>query len=95
MLCSKKVHYDALVNELAGQSNIKFMLENGKGHNPNYTLDAVAYLGEYINAKNKLTKQKKLVTEKQKEEFLATFDWDRMTSQDEKVWNAIFEHLES
>ena len=95
MLCSKKVHYDALANALSGQSNIKFMLENGKGHNPNYTLDAVSYLGEYLNAKNKLTKQKKLVTAKQKEEFLASFDWNRMTAQDDRVWSAIFEHLES
>ncbi len=95
MLCSKKVHYDALYNALAEQKNVKLMLENGKGHNPNYTADAVAYLGEYINAKNKMTKQKKLVTNEQKKEFLASFDWDRMTAQDERVWNGIFDHLDN
>lgn len=95
MLCSKKVHYDSLANALSGHSNIKFMLENGKGHNPNYTLDAVAYLGEYISKKNKLVKKKMLVTGEQKKKFLASFDWDRMTAQDEKVWEAIFEHLGS
>ena len=94
MLCSKKVHYDALVSGLSGEENVKFMLESGKGHNPNYTADAVAHLGEYVNAKNKLTKQKKPVTDEQKRELLSSFDWDRMTMQDEAVWNAVFEHLE-
>ena len=94
MLCSKKVHYDALVKGLESEENVKFMLESGKGHNPNYTADAVAHLGEYVNAKNKLTRQKKLVTDEQKKELLSFFDWDRMTMQDEAVWNAVFEHLE-
>lgn len=95
MLCSKKVHYDTLKNALEGRDNIKFHLENGKGHNPNYTADAVAYLGEYVNAKNKLTKEKKLVTDEQKKEFLASFDWDRMTKQDDAVWKVIFECLDN
>jgi pimeloyl-ACP methyl ester carboxylesterase len=95
MLCSAKVHYSALKNALEDKENIKCHLEKGKGHNPNYTLDAVKHLGEYINAKNKLTKQKKLVTDEQKKEFLASFDWDRMTKQDESVWNMIFECLDN
>lgn len=95
MLCSKKVHYDALKNALDGKENIKFHLEQGKGHNPNYTKDAVAYLGEYVKAKNKLTKQKKLVNNEQKKEFLASFDWDRMTKQDQAIWCKIFEHLDN
>ena len=95
MLCSKKVHFDTLKNALSDKANIEFLLEHKKGHNPNYTLDAVAHLGEYINAKNKLTKQKRLVTDAQKREFLASFDWDRMTKQDEVVWNKIFECLDN
>ena len=94
MLCSKKMHYDTLKNALEGKDNIKLHLEHGKGHNPNYKHDAVAYLGEYVNAKNKLIKKKKLVTDEQKKEFLASFDWDKMTKQDEAVWNMIFECLD-
>jgi pimeloyl-ACP methyl ester carboxylesterase len=93
-LCSKKVHYDALVNGLSDRSDVEFILESGKGHNPNYTSDAVAHLSEYIKAKNKLTRQKKLVSDEQKKEFLASFDWDRMTAQDMEVWKRIFRHLE-
>lgn len=94
-LCKKTVHYDMLKNALGGKENIEFVLENGKGHNPNYTVDAVAHLVEYINAKNKLTKQKKLVTDEQKKEFLASFDWNRMTKQDERVWQKIFDCLDN
>lgn len=93
-LCKKEVHFDALKNALEGAENVRFILENGKGHNPNYTTDAVAHLGEYVTAKNKLTKTKKLETEEQKKVFLASFDWDRMTKQDERVWNEIFAHLD-
>ena len=94
-LCSKKVHYDALVEELSNSANVKFMLEKRKGHNPNYTREAVEYLGEYLSAKNNLTQKKKLDTKEQKSEFVASFDFDRMTKQDERVWNAIFEHLDN
>ena len=91
----RKSQFDILKDGLAGKSNVTFMLEHNKGHNPNYTEDAVQYLGEYLASKTKLSKKKKLVTEQQKKEFLAGFDWNRMTAQDERVWNAIFECLDS
>lgn len=94
-LCSKKVHYDALYEALSNNKNVEFILENGKGHNPNYTADAVAHLGEYVATKNELTKKKMLETKEQKEEFLSCFDFDRMTKQDEKVWEKIFSHLDN
>lgn len=93
-LCSKSVHYDALLSGLADCENVKFILEHGKGHNPNYTENAVKLLGEYVGVKNKLMKQKKLETSEQKKAFLDSFDWDAMTEQDEKVWNVIFNHLD-
>ena len=91
----RKSQYDVLKAGLAGKPNVSFMLEHNKSHNPNYTEDAVRYLGEYIAVKNKLTKQKKLVTEQQKKDFLAGFDWNRMTAQDERVWQAIFDCLDN
>ena len=79
---------------LSGRENVKLMLVSGKGHNPNYTADAVAYLGEYLAAKNKLAKKKKLGTEAEKKGFLASWDWGRMTAQDESVWGEILAWLE-
>ena len=94
-LCSKAIHYDALKNALEGRGNISFHLESGKGHNPNYTSDAVMYLGEFVATRTKLLKQKKPLTDEEKKAFISSFDWDRMTEQDELVWNKIFEHLDN
>lgn len=89
-----KIHYDTLKSGLGHKSNIKFLLVKNKGHNPNYTEDAVQYLGEYVKAKTALIKRKN-VTDKEKSEFVALYDWDRMTAQDEKVWAEIFNCLDS
>ena len=89
-----KMHYDTLKSALASKSNIRFLLEHNKGHNPNYTEKAVQYLGEYVNAKTALARNKN-ITENQKKEFVASYDWDAMTAQDEKVWAEIFDCLDS
>ena len=87
-------HFELLKAGLSDKPNVKLILEKNKGHNPNYTCDAVAYLGEYLAAKKKLTQKKKLVTDEQKKAFLASYDWDRMTVQDESVWAQVFECLD-
>ena len=93
-MCRKKPHYDALAAGLEGKENIKLVLVEGKGHNPNYTKDAVKYLGEYLAAKAKLAKKKQLETAQQKADFVAGYDWWAMTMQDMDVWNRIFEFIE-
>lgn len=93
-MCTRS-HYDALRAGLEGKSNIEFMLVKNKGHNPNYTEDAVKYLGEYVRTKAKLLKKKRLSSPEEKSKFLASFDWNRMTAQDETVWNKIFECLDN
>lgn len=92
-LCKKEIHYDPLYTQLSTKKNIHFKLVSHRGHNPNYTEDAVKYLNEYIIQKRKLMKRKLLETNEQKEKFLASFDWDKMTEQDEKVWSSILSHL--
>lgn len=94
-LCRKEVHYDALKKGLEGKENIRFLLEQGKGHNPNYTADAVKYLGEYGSQRAKRMRKKQSETDLQKKEFLASWDWDRMTAQDERVWDEIFRCFDS
>lgn len=92
-LVKKEIHFDALKNGLAGKENIEFLLVESKGHNPNYTQEAVKLLGEYSAAKGKAVKKKLLQTKEQKEEFKNSFDWDKITEQDQKVWEKIFETL--
>lgn len=91
-LC-KKEHYDMLYSNLKDKENIKFILEENKAHNPNYTVEAVKLLNEFVVARGKLFKNKNLTTE-DKAQFKASFDWDKMTYQDEKIWNEIFKHLD-
>lgn len=91
-LCTKH-HYDVLRSGLDGVESVSFILEKNKLHNPNYTESAVKYLGEFSKSRTKLLK-KKNVTQKEKESFVASFDWNRMTEQDVSVWNAVFEHFD-
>jgi pimeloyl-ACP methyl ester carboxylesterase len=86
-------HFDLLREGLAGRENVDFMLCNGKGHNPNYTADAIKLLGAFGRARAKLLKNRK-ATRADKERFVSSFDWNAITAQDESVWQAIFDHLE-
>lgn len=92
-LC-RRYHYDILREGLSKKDNVRFLFVKNKGHNPNYTENAVKLLGEFGKARAKLLKKKKLADE-DKKKFVALFDWDKMTEQDEAVWTEIFDHLDS
>lgn len=92
-LC-RRTHYDILKEGLAGKENVRFLLVSGKGHNPNYTVDAVKLLGEFSKARVKFAK-KKNTTKEEKANFVASFDWEKITAQDEAVWSEIFAHLDA
>ena len=94
-MCKRDASYDVLHSLLDGKDNIRFLLVKNKGHNPNYTVDAVNYLGEYVKAKGKLLKSKKRNTPEGRAAFVKSYDFNRMTSQDDFVWSEIFEHLEA
>ena len=89
----KNPHYDALFSALKDRPNIRFRLEMGKDHSPNYTSDAVAYKTAFFNAYNEAIKKKKLTTREEQDAFMARYDWHRMTAQDPSVWDAIFAAL--
>ena len=92
-LVGKAAHFDVLKSALSRKENIRFLLVHNKGHNPNYTEDAVKYLGEYSSAVAK--QRKKLKTADQKKAFRDSWDWNRMTAQDEAVWAEIFKTLDT
>jgi pimeloyl-ACP methyl ester carboxylesterase len=89
----KKSHYDRLKSGLSDKDNVRFLLVKNKGHNPNYTEDAVGYLGEFSAKRTKLLNKKNLTAE-EKRAFIDSWDWNRMTTQDDAVWKEIFECLE-
>ena len=89
----RRNHYDILKAGLSDRENIEFLLVRNKGHNPNYTEDAVRYLGEFGKARAALVRKRNL-SEEEKARFVASYDWERMTAQDDDVWNRIFAHLD-
>lgn len=89
-----KKHFDVLKNKLGHKENITFLKLTGKNHNPNYTFDAVKYKDAFFKEYSAVMKKQLLKTEGDKKAFKARFDWKRMTEQDEKLWNIIFEHLQ-
>ena len=93
MLCRIN-HYEIMKRELTDAENVTLMLTSNKGHNPNYTEDAVKYIGEFGKARAKLLRNKK-ASKDDKARFVESFDWHRMTKQDDVVWDKILKHLES
>ena len=93
-LCRKKPHFDALMAGLKERESLELVLVGGKGHNPNYTADAVGYLGDYLAQVAKMTKRRRLESEEARKAFRESFDWDRMTAQDESIWERILGHLD-
>ena len=94
-LVKKAVHFDTLQKGLSHKENVRFLLVPNKGHNPNYTEDAVSYLAQYSSDVGKKLKKKQLETEAQKKLYLASYDWNRMTEQDVVVWAKIFITLDT
>jgi len=94
-VCSIKYHFDIMEKELAGKDNLKFLRIRGKGHNPSYTESAVKYKDSYFADVTKRLKAGNLTTEEEKAAYVKSFDWYKMTEQDENFWQTVFDFLES
>lgn len=92
-MVSRAVHFDVLKEGLSHKDNVRLLLVSGKGHNPNYTEDAVAYLGRY--SADVARKAKTLTTADARKAYVDSWDWNRMTAQDETVWAEIFKTLDA
>ena len=92
-MVSRAVHFDTLKAGLSHKKNIRFLLEKNKGHNPNYTEDAVSYLAEY--SADVAKKAKTLTTEEARLVYRGIWNWERMTDQDIMVWAQIFKTLDT
>ena len=88
-------HHDPLFRSLEDKENIHFHLEEGKSHNPSYTADAVRYKDAFFADLQALRKRGKKVSPEERAAFMASYDWKRMTAQDEKVWDMIVSHFKA
>lgn len=89
----QKLHFDVLREKLSGRENTEFCLVSGKAHNPNYTADAVKYMGEFFAQLTEKTKQGYFTDGEKKAQFKASYDFARMTAQDMAVWDKILDFL--
>lgn len=86
----KKYHYDSLV----GNEKIELMLVHGKKHNPNYTADAVAVLTKMTDAMTEGMKKNTFKTPEDAKKFRTSWDWHKITEQDEELWSKIFDFID-
>lgn len=89
-----KAHFIKLHKALKDKENIEFLKLDGKRHHPTYAYDAVNYREEFYKEHNKRVKGGEVNNKEEHQAFLKSYDWRRMTNQDEDVWRRIFEFLE-
>ncbi|MGM9609685.1 MAG: hypothetical protein ACI3XE_05640, partial [Eubacteriales bacterium] len=78
------------LKERVKNAGVKFLSLHARGHNPNYTADASAYMTEVLGGLQKGVREKTLNTPDEKRAYLKDADWYRMTEQDPAVWDEIF-----
>ena len=93
-VASYNSHFSKLSEALSGNPSITLLTVEGKGHNPNFTSEAVKYKDAFFAELTKLRKKKKLVSDQQKSEFVSSYDWYKMTEQDIELWQIIFDFLD-
>lgn len=81
------------VKQYVHNPKVRFVTVEGKFHNPNYTEDAVRYMQTTFGEYNRLVKEKKLKTLREKQEYMDQRDWLRMTEQDPEVWKDLLDNL--
>ena len=93
-VCRFENHFGELEKVHGTNENVEFLAVDGKGHNPNYTVDALKYKDEFFAALTEKKKKGELATDEAKAEFVGSFDWYKMTEQDMSVWDKILAFLE-
>ena len=88
-------HFEKLKAALSDRPGTELMAVNKKGHNPNFTEDAVAYKNAFFTELTRRRRKKLLATPEARAAFVASFDWERMTAQDGEFWDHVAEFIES
>ena len=93
-IVKREHHYEPLRSALSHKPNVRFMLVEGKEHNPNYTSSAIKIKNDFFKALTQKLKRNELADDNAKKEFVSSFDFDAMTEQDNTVWIEIFKTLD-
>ena len=82
------------VVESLNNPNIKTLTVNNRFHNPNYTDEAAKYLMDTFGKYNKLVKEKKIKTDEDRINFFKDVSLERLTEQDQKIFDQIVEFID-
>lgn len=93
-MVSYKKHFKKLEKALDSHEDVSFLILDGKGHNPNYSDEALIAKNQMQNDLEKSLKEGKLKTSQECKEFAQKYDWKKITEQDGEVWEIIFNFLE-
>ena len=92
---SFKKHFSKLKKALEQNENVTFVAVSEKGHNPNFTIDAVKMKNRFFKDCKKKMKEGYFTDDEKKNEFKSRYDFDKMSEQDPDVWEKIIKFLNS
>ena len=80
--------------EDSNNPNIRTLKVSGRKHNPNYTDEAIKYMSESFGNYYRQIKNKIIKTDEDKINYFKNISLDRLTEQDEKMFEEIFKFIE-
>ena len=92
---SYKKNFLLLKKALSLRENTYFVTMTDRGHNPNYTSDAVKYKDIFFKELTAFTKSENFKDIDKRESFKSSYDFNRMTAQDTSLWEQIFTFLDN
>ncbi len=91
---SCKANFLKLRKALSNRDNTEFLLLRDRNHNPTFTRSAVEYKKAFFKDLKRQKKLEKKNPKAQNPDFKSSYDWYKMTEQDEEVWNRIYAFLD-
>lgn len=86
-------HFKVLEAALKERENTVFVSTEGKAHNPNYTASAVQYKDAFFADLTEKTRSGYFDNEEKCSAFKKSYDFWKMTEQDETLWEKILKFL--
>ena len=90
---SYKHNFLRLSAALKGRDNVSLLTVSGSGHNPTYTVEAFYYKEAFFKDLKKKRRKGQLKNEAQRSTFASSYDWHKITEQNEQVWSVVFKFL--
>ncbi len=91
---SAKLNFAKLQESLKDRPHTEFLLLSDRDHNPTFTRSAVELKRAFFKDLKKARKSGQIKTDADRERFIASYDWQAITEQDDRVWQTIYDFLD-